>query len=128
MSVAYYDRIVQEDINVGVGVTSKRNPGGGTLAATQVGIHTFGVNQEAITQSWSPGSIANGASATTTVTYSGATVGDFVLRSFNADVQGLQLTADVTDTSTVTLILSNLTGAALDIGTVTVKVLVLKSI
>ena len=128
MSVAYYDRIVQEDINVGVGPTSKRNPGGGTLAATQVGIHTFAINQEAVSQSWSPGSIANGAITQTTITYSGAEVGDFVLRSIDIDTQGLVFTADVTDTSTVTLTLANLTGAALDIGTGNVKVLVLKSI
>ena len=50
-----------------------------------------------------------------------------MLRSIDIDLQGLTLTADVSDTSTVTLTLTNLTGAALDIGTGNVKVLVLQS-
>ena len=128
MSVAYYERLVQEDINVGVSTTFKRNPGGGTLAATQVGVHSFGINQEATTATWNPGEIAVGASTTTTVTVSGAVLGDFVLASFSLTLGGLTMSAYVSATSTVTVVLANLTGAVVDLASGTLKVLVLQSI
>jgi hypothetical protein len=61
------------------------------------------------------------------VTVTGAALGDFVLVSFSLDVADLTLTAAVTATNTVTAQLSNLTGSAVDLGSGTVKVLVLKS-
>lgn len=128
MSVAYYERLVQEDLNCGIALTSKRNPGGGTLVATQIGIHTLGIGQAATTATWNPGSVAAGSSTTTTVTVSGATLGDFVLASFSLDLQGLTLAHYVSSSNTVTVVLSNMTASAIDLASGTLKVLVLRSV
>lgn len=74
---------------------------------------------------WDPASIANGASATTTVTVTGAVVGDFVVASFSNSLAGLTLTGYVSASDTVTAVLSNTTGSAVDLtsGTLTCKVL-----
>jgi hypothetical protein len=69
-----------------------------------------------------------GASTTTTVTVSGAVLGDFVLASFSLSLGGLTMTAYVSATSTVTIVLANLTGAVADLASGTLKVLVLQSI
>jgi hypothetical protein len=129
MSIAYYERLVQEDLNVGTSITSKRNPGGGTLAATQVGLHTFGVGQAATTATWAPGVVANGSQVSTTVTVPGAAVGDFVLVSHDKILtSALILSAHVSASDTVTVVIANLSGAVPTVASGALKVLVLKSI
>ena len=127
MSVAYYELLAQEDLDVGISTTTKRNPGGGTLAATQVGIHTFGIGQTKTSVTWDPGSVAAGAKVSTTVTVSGAALGDFVLASFSLDIQELTMTASVSAANTVEVVLANLTGASVDLSSGTLAVIVLKS-
>ena len=127
MATSYYERIVQQDIDTGVGSATKRNPGGGTLSATQVGIHSFAVGQAQATATWNPGSIAVGFFEAKDVTVSGAALGDFAIASFSLDVQDLILTVNVTATNTATAILANNTAAAVDLGSGTLAVLVLKS-
>jgi len=122
-----YEKIVSEDINVGTGSVNVSAPGGGSLASTQVGIHTLGVDQAASTATWNPGSIASGGYEAKDVTVQGAALGDFVLVSFSLDVQDMTLTAQVTAANTVTATLSNNTGSAVDLGSGTLKVLVMKS-
>ena len=125
MTTAYYEKLVQEDIDVGVDTAVKRNPGGGTVTGTQIGIHTVTRGQKAVTATWNPGSIASGAEETVDITVSGATLGDYVLVSFTLDILDLTLTAQVTATSTVTAQLSNLTGGAINLASGTVSVSVL---
>ena len=127
MSTAYYEPALQEDLNVGVTTATKRNPGGGQLTGNQIGIHTFAVGQLATTATWDPGSIASGAKEAKDVTVTGAALGDFALVSFSLDVADVTLTADVTATNTVTALLANNSGGAVDLGSGTLKVLVLKS-
>ena len=122
-----YEKIVGEDINVGVGAVTVTAPGGGTLASTQVGIHTLAVGQVKVTGAWNPASIASGATATTTLTVSGASLGDFTLASFSLSLAGLQLTSYVSEADTVTAVMSNLSGAAVDLASGTLAVLVMKS-
>jgi hypothetical protein len=76
------------------------------------------------TQAWDPPSLAAGASATTTVAMVGVLPGDEVAASFSADLQGLVLTAYVSAAGTVTAVLFNPTGGAVDLasGTLTVTV------
>ena len=74
--IAYYERLTSEDLECGVSLTTKRNPAGGTLTATQVGIHTLAVGQAATSATWDPASIAAGSYATTTVSVPGATLGE----------------------------------------------------
>lgn len=69
-------------------------------------------------------SVAAGAQTTTTVTLTGAALGDMVLLSFSLDLQGMQLTGYVSAANTVTVVLRNGTAGALDLasGTLTVRV------
>ena len=92
-----------------------------------MGIHSLGVTQAAGTTTWDPGSIAAGAEEAKDITVTGAALGDFALASFSLDVADLTLTVNVTATNTVTAVLANLTGAAVNLGSGTLKVLVLKS-
>jgi len=73
---------------------------------------------------WDPGSIANGAEEAKEVTVTGAALGDFAIASFSKDVSDLVLDAQVTGSDTVTCVLANNTGGAVDLeeGTVSVKV------
>ena len=76
---------------------------------------------------WSPGSIANGAAATTTIVVAGATTGDYTIARYDGlTVTGWILDANVVDDSgTVAVTLLNLTGGALSpSGTLSVIVLV----
>jgi hypothetical protein len=128
MPTAYYETIKQQDIDWGTSTATKRNPGGGTLTGNQVGVHSMGIGQAATTATWNPGSLTSGTETTTDVTVTGAALGDFVLVSFSLDVDDLALTAQVTSANTVTVQLLNLKGgAATDLGSGTLKVLVIKS-
>lgn len=73
---------------------------------------------------WDPGSISDGDEAATDVTVTGAEVGDFALASFSNDVSDLTLDAQVTAANTVTCVLANNTGGAIDLasGTIYVRV------
>jgi hypothetical protein len=76
---------------------------------------------------YDPPSIASGASASTTVTVTGAAIGDMVLASFSLDLLGLSLSASVTAANTVTVVLSNGTVGAVDLASGTLKVIVLNA-
>jgi len=73
---------------------------------------------------WDPGSIADGDEETKEVTVTGAALGDFVRVSFSLDVADLVLDAKVTAANTVTCVLANNTGDAVDLtsGTISVEV------
>ena len=69
-------------------------------------------------------SIADGNEEAVDVTVPGASLGDFVMSSFSLDVADLMLTSAVTAANTVTAVLANNTGGAinLDSGTLRVRV------
>ena len=75
---------------------------------------------------WDPGSIADGDEEAKEVTVTGAALGDFAVASFSLDVTDLVLNAQVTGANTVTCVLSNNTGGAVDLGSGTVYVKVTK--
>jgi hypothetical protein len=126
-ATVYYERLVGEDIDTGTGVVTKRNPGGGSLTGTQVGLHTFAVGTAQAQAVWDPPSVANGSMTTTTVTVNGANLGDYAIVSFSLSLQSMEMTASVSATNTVTVVLSNLTGASVDLASGTLSVLVFKS-
>lgn len=129
MGTAYYERILQEDINTGITTATKRNPGGGTLVGTQVGIHTFAVGQSSYYDNTvTPGAIAAGSDYSYSLTVSGATLGDFVLGSLDIDLQGLTLTAYVSAADTVTVIIVNNSGASVTLAQCSLSVIVFKAI
>lgn len=120
-------KVIQEHLDVGMGSTTAPRPGGGTVNGFQVGVHTFAVGKQKVTSTWDPPPIANGGQALTTVAYAGASLGDFVDVSFSLDLQGLQLRGYVSSANVVTVTLSNITGAGLDLASGTISVLVFKS-
>ena len=75
---------------------------------------------------WDPGSIDDGNEEMKEVTVNGAVLGDFALASFSLDVADLPLDAQVTAANTITCVLANNTGGAIDLASGTVRVLVFK--
>jgi hypothetical protein len=70
-------------------------------------------------------SIATGTAETTTVTVTGAALGDFVVGvSVGVDAAGLRLTGYVSAANTVTVIARNDTGGAVNLASTTLRVLV----
>lgn len=76
---------------------------------------------------YNPPNLNNGTQTTTTVTVTGAALGDFVLPSFSLDLQGIELTAYVSAADTVTCLLRNDTGGAIDLGSGTLRCRVIKA-
>jgi hypothetical protein len=64
---------------------------------------------------WNPGNIGDGNEEAKDVTVMGAALGDFAIASFSLDVSDLVLDAQVTAENTVTCILANNTGDAVDL-------------
>lgn len=122
-----FETATGEDLDVGTGAVTKTSPAGGTQSGTQISLTTFcrgGAAGSATTATWDPASVLAAQSVTTTVTVSGAQLGDFVLISASIDLGGCTLFASVTSSSTVTVVLSNPTTAAVDLGSMTLKVAV----
>lgn len=71
---------------------------------------------------WNPASVADKSSTTTTIAVTGAVLGNAVSASFSLSLAGLQLTGYVSAADTVTVVLSNLTGGAVDLASGTLKV------
>lgn len=71
---------------------------------------------------WDAPSILQAAQATQTVTVTGAALGDIVVASAGISLAGLVLSGFVSAANTVTLVLSNQTGAAVDLASATYRV------
>lgn len=70
-----------------------------------------------------PASLADGVGATTTVTVTGAALGDFVTGvSFSLDLQGITVTAWVSAANTVSVRFQNESGGTLDLASGTLRV------
>ena len=65
---------------------------------------------------YDPPSLADGAGVTTTVTVTGATLGDYADASFGPGTQGVMLTAWVSSADTVSVRFQNETGGTVDLG------------
>jgi hypothetical protein len=75
---------------------------------------------------WDPGNIADGDEEAVDITCDDAELGDFAIASFSLDVADLVLDAQVTAADTVTCVLANNTGGAIDLASGTVRVRVWK--
>jgi len=75
---------------------------------------------------WDADSIADGGEEAKEVTVTGAALGDYVLASLSIDIADLQLDAHVTAADTVTCILSNSTGEAVNLASATIYVMVIQ--
>lgn len=67
-------------------------------------------------KTYDPGSLADGASTSTTVTVTGATLGKAALATFSLDLAGVLPTAYVSAADTVTVYLTNHSGGVVDLG------------
>lgn len=76
---------------------------------------------------YDPASLADGAGATTTVTATGAALGDYAEASFSLDLQGITLTAWVSASNTVSVRFQNETGGVVDLASGTLRVRVRKA-
>lgn len=70
---------------------------------------------------YDPGNLVDGQGVTTTVTVTGALLGDFVDVSFSQDLQGIAMTAWVSAANTVSVRFQNETGAPIDLASGTIK-------
>ncbi len=68
--------------------------------------------------------LADGAGETTTITVTGAALGDFALVSFGVDVAGMTVTAYVSAADTVSVRVQNESGGAVDLASTTIRALV----
>jgi hypothetical protein len=84
--------------------------------------HTSDILEASVT--YNAPNIAAGGSTSTTVTVTGAAVGDLASVALGISTAGLQVTASVTAANTVTVVLANLTGAAIDLASTTLSVTV----
>lgn len=75
---------------------------------------------------YDPPSLADGVGTTTTVTATGAAVGDFTKASFSLDTQGITVTSWVSAANTVSVRFQNESGGVLDLGSGTLRVRVEK--
>ena len=93
------------------------------LSSTYYGqsVTKFAIASE--TKDW--GSVSDGDEAAEEVTVTGAQLGDFALASMSIDTTDITLTATVTAADTVTVILANNTGGAIDSGSGTLYVMVM---
>lgn len=96
----------------------------GTWIAQPVSLN----NIQSGTTEWDPGDLASGAINTTTVTVTGAAVGDFVVLSFTQDLLGTQLSGEVLSANTVTVTQSNGTGSNQNVANGSLRALVFKKL
>jgi len=123
-----YEKLVQEDFNVGTSRVWITAPAGGQARATQVGIHTPAVGQQKWTKTWNPGSIAAGSYATTDVTVTDAAVGALCMASHDKMLTNdLDISVHISAADTATVIIHNPTSAAVTVASGTVAVVVFNS-
>jgi hypothetical protein len=78
-------------------------------------------------KTYDPPSLADGSGDTTTVTVTGAALGDFAQPSFSLALQGITATAFVSSANTVSVRFQNETGGTIDLGSGTLRVRVSKA-
>jgi hypothetical protein len=76
-----------------------------------------------VTEDW--GSVADGNEEVQEVTVTGSQLGDFAFPSMSIDTTDITLTATVTAADTVTVVLANNTGGAIDLASATLYVMVI---
>ena len=101
------------------------------LAELGFKVHVFdysGLGLSGGTRTYDPASLIDTAGATTTVTVTGAALGDFVpMVSFDKDLQGITVTAYVSAANTVSVRFQNESGGTLDLASGTLRVVVAKA-
>ena len=77
---------------------------------------------------WDPDNLVAGAHDAQDVTVTGAALGDYAVASFSLDLTHLDVTASVTATNTVSVIISNHHSSAINVASGTLYVRVFKRV
>jgi hypothetical protein len=104
-----YQKLVEEDLNIGTEAVWITAPGGGDLRSTQIGIHSVARGQLAYEDTWEPGYVGPGSLTSTTITVPDASEGDFVLVSHDKMSTGLMIVGHVSGADTVRVVVYNQT-------------------
>lgn len=75
-------------------------------------------------ETWDPGSLADGVQETEDVACVGAELGDFAFCSFSVDIVDLAMTCTVTAADVVTVVLQNESTGTIDLASGTLRVFV----
>lgn len=106
----------------GINVTSTK-----VRCIGNVGVADYQTDQVLTTSAtYDPPNLADGAGTTTTVTCTGAALGDLARASFSLDLQGITVTAWVSSANTVSVRFQNESGGVLDLASGTLRVRVEK--
>lgn len=116
-----YEKIVAEDLNLGTGTVTVTMPGGGTDTGNKINLATLALTGS---KTYDPTSLADGAGVTTTVTVTGAVLGNFAMASFSLDLQGVLMQAWVSASNTVSVRFQNESGGVVDLSSGTLKAMV----
>lgn len=107
-------------------LVSSNNGGGGRLWMKESGSGNTGwllvPSQLTGSATYDPPSLVDGAGVTTTVTVTGANLGDLAHVSFGLDLQGILMTAYVSSANTVSVRFQNETTGTLDLASSTLRV------
>lgn len=133
LSDYHFDTIAS--INVGanqVTLTTGIPSGLGTLVAGTATLTFAAFSAESAlpltgSATFDPGSLADGAGETTTVSVTGAALGDYARASFSNDLQGITVTAWVSAANTVSVRFQNETGGTIDLASGTIRAMVTKA-
>lgn len=110
-----------------VGTPTGADPGAGKINATDLQSNGRSIVPLVGSVTFDPASTLTGNTAVTSLTVTGAAVGDFAICSFSNDLQNQFITAEVTTTSTVECIFRNETGATIDLLSGTLRAMVFKA-
>lgn len=120
-----YEKVVQEDLNIGTGMVWVKAPAGGELRATQIGLHSVARGQLSYTSSWTPGAIATTSNVSTTISVPDAALGDMVLASHDKILtNALRITGHVSAAGTVKVVIHNPTASTVTVAAGTLEVIV----
>jgi hypothetical protein len=124
--------------NLGIGTPPTPGPrfqyipiDGDPNAATYNEVQALALTSESVwltgSATYDPGNLTDGAGETTTVTVTGAALGDFAQASFSLNTSGITITAWVSAANTVSVRFQNESGGTLDIGSGTLRVRVTRA-
>lgn len=82
----------------------------------------FGESKLEYSGTYDPPSISANSYVSTTVTVAGAAMGDYAKASFSLDLTGCAISAFVSATNTVTVVIQNLTGGSINLASGTLRV------
>lgn len=112
--------------NILIGNVVRATYSGSKVVNSGTGTTQFGNDPLAGSSTYDPASLVDGAGATTTVTVTGALLGDHAIATFSLDLQGILLTAWVSAANTVSVRFQNETGGTIDLASGTIKAVVTK--